>query len=87
MVSLKKRSETVPRATVSREALLEILSQLKIMIKGFDPMSEEFWIEKKDAFQGQGVDEEITRMENHLRNYNFERAADFIGRVEQGIQG
>ena len=83
----QKRSETVPLATVSREALLEILSRLKIMIKGFDPMSEEFWIEKKDAFQGQGVDEEITRMENHLRNYNFERAADFIGRVEQGIQG
>jgi len=71
---------------VDRKDLLIILSQLKCMIQEFDPMSEEFWIEKKSSFQGQGIDEEITRMENHLRNYNFERAADFIVRIEKSFQ-
>jgi len=68
---------------VDLEDLLLTLGQLKGMIQEFDPMSEEFWIEKKSNFQGQGIDEEMTRMENHLRNYNFERAADFIVRIEK----
>ncbi len=25
-------------------------------------------------------------MENHLRNYNFERVADFIGRIERALE-
>lgn len=77
---------TKPLTAVGREELLVTLEQLKIMVHEFDPMSEEFWREKKENFQGQGVDEEMTRIENHLRNYNFERAADFIGRIEQGFR-
>jgi two-component system, sensor histidine kinase and response regulator len=71
--------------SVDREELLVILMQLKTMIHEYDPMSEEFWIEKKENFQGQGLDEEMTRIENHLRNYNFDRAAAFISRIEQGL--
>jgi two-component system, sensor histidine kinase and response regulator len=82
----KARKGTTKELTaIDREELLKILRQLKTMVYEFDPMAEEFWIEKKVNFQGQGVDEEMTRMENHLRNYNFERAADFINRIEQGL--
>ncbi len=71
---------------VDLEDLLLSLWQLKAMVHEYDPMSEEFWIEQKMNFQGHGVDEEMTRMENHLRNYNFERAADFIIRIEKSLQ-
>jgi signal transduction histidine kinase/DNA-binding response OmpR family regulator/HPt (histidine-containing phosphotransfer) domain-containing protein len=71
---------------VDREGLLKILLQLKRMSEDFDPMAEEFWTDNKIVFQGQNVDEEITRMENHLRNYNFERVVDFIGRIERMLE-
>lgn len=74
-----------PLAAVARQELFATLEQLKKMVHESDPMAEEFWIEKKENFQGQGVAEEMMRMENHLCNYNFERAADFIGRIEQRL--
>ena len=71
---------------ICHDELLGILLQLKEMSEAFDPMVEEYWFENKNAFLGQDVDEEITRLENHLRNYNFERAVDFIGRIERRIE-
>ena len=82
----KKSATSSSEIEVNREGLLEILAQLKNMSEAFDPMAEEFWFENKNAFQGHDVDEEITRMENHLRNYNFERVADFIGRIERMLK-
>lgn len=77
---------TRPLTTVDRDELLAILAQLRIMVEEFDPMAEDFWKEKKVNFHGQGVEEEMTRMENHLCNYNFEKAGKFIVRIEQGIK-
>ncbi|AGF79976.1 signal transduction histidine kinase [Desulfocapsa sulfexigens DSM 10523] len=79
----KLRENLIP---VDLEDLLRTLGRLKDMIDECDPMSEELWLEKKEDFQGQGIDEEMTRMENHLRNYNFERAADFIVRIEKRLR-
>lgn len=62
------------------------LQELEAMIAEFDPMAEEYWLERKDLFLGQGIDEEMTRMENHLRNYNFERASEFVGRIRQHLE-
>ncbi len=80
-----KRNITKIVSSVDREEMHETLVQLRKMIEEFDPMSEEFWIAQRDNFEGYGVDEEMTRMENHLRNYNFERALEFADRLEQGI--
>lgn len=78
-------AERSPFENVDREELLQILNQLQTMSEAFDPMAEDYWAEKKAAFQGQGVGEEMARMENHLRNYNFERAVGFIHKIEKGL--
>ena len=36
-------------------------------------------------FHGQGVNEEMARMENHLRNYNFERVAEFLSKIQHQL--
>ncbi len=61
--------------------LIKILRHLYQFIGDFDPMAEEYWLGEKGKFKGLGVEEEITRMENHLRNYNFEKAGDFVVRI------
>ncbi len=71
---------------LNRDDLLAILQALRMMSEAFDPMAEDYWLEQKAAFGGEGVDEEITRMENHLRNYNFERAVGFIDRIERVVK-
>lgn len=81
----KERPGTRQLSRVDREAMLVTLVQLERMIEGFDPMAEEYWLEQKEIFYGQDVDEEMARMENHLRNYNFERAADFLSRIRQHV--
>ncbi len=82
-----KESVRVSRKVeIDHEQLFEILTRLKGMSESFDPMAEEYWLEHKYGFLGQDIDEEITRMENHLRNYNFERAVDFIGRIERVLK-
>ena len=82
----KQSIGTASLVDIDQEELLKILSRLKGMSEAFDPMAEEYWLENKVSFQGQDVDEEITRMENHLRNYNFERAVDFISRIERVLE-
>ncbi len=80
-------AKCAPLEEVALEELLQILQQLQVMSEAFDPMAEDFWAEKKAVFQGKGIDEEMVRMENHLRNYNFERVLDFIQKIEQGLEG
>ncbi|MEN8198596.1 MAG: response regulator [Thermodesulfobacteriota bacterium] len=79
--------QTAPAVAVNHQELLAILAQLKAMSLDGDPVAEEFWVEKKERFRGQDVDEQMMRMENHLRNYNFERAVDFITKIEKTLQG
>jgi HPt (histidine-containing phosphotransfer) domain-containing protein len=86
LVKSKESVRVSPLMKVDREQLFETLARLKGMSEAFDPMAEEFWIEHKYGFLDQNIDEEITRMENHLRNYNFERAVDFIGRIERALK-
>ncbi len=74
-----------PAEDVSLEELLAVLDELQQMTEEFDPMADEYWQEKKEMFAGQGVDEETARMENHLRNYNFERVAEFLRRIRRQI--
>ncbi len=81
-----KEDITRPLTAVDRDELLETLAQLRIMVEEFDPMAEDFWKEKKSNFRRQGVEEEMTRMENHLCNYNFEKAEKFIVLIEQGLR-
>jgi len=71
---------------VDSKELLTILNQLEELCEAFDPMAEEYWFDHKNGFLGRDIDEEITRMENHLRNYNFERAVDFIGRIGRAFE-
>jgi two-component system, sensor histidine kinase and response regulator len=81
----KERLGLRPLTTVDREAMLAILVKLEKMIEGFNPMAEEYWLEHKEMFYGQGVDEEMARMENHLRNYNFARGVDFLSRIKSQL--
>ncbi len=81
----KERPGVRPLTTVDREEMLATLVQLERMIRGIDPMAEEYWLERKEMFYGQGVDEEMARMENNLRNYNFERATDFLSRIQSQL--
>ncbi len=67
------------------EEMLDILGQLRVMTQEFDPLSEEFWVEKKTKFQGVGVDDEMNRMQRYLGNYNFEKAANYISLLEQAV--
>ncbi|MBU0944378.1 MAG: response regulator [Proteobacteria bacterium] len=81
----KERPVVRSLTTGDREAMLAILVQLEKMIGGFDPMAEEYWLEQKEMFYGQGVDEEMARLENHLRNYNFERGTDFLSKIKSRL--
>ncbi len=80
-----KKISIKPLSPSDCEEMLDILGQLRIMIHEYDPMSEEFWVEKKIKFQGIGVNCEMNRMEEYLRNYNFERAAEYISLLEQTV--
>jgi signal transduction histidine kinase/DNA-binding response OmpR family regulator/HPt (histidine-containing phosphotransfer) domain-containing protein len=82
--AVERKPVSLPVA--DRKELLATLAQLQKKTLECDPMAEEFWAEKKESFQGQGIDEEMVRMENHLRNYSFGRAADFISRIEEHLQ-
>ncbi len=81
----------VPKVTaaslpvVDSQKLLATLAQLQAMTLECDPMAEEFWADEKENFQGHDIGEEMVRMENHLHNYNFERAADFISSIKQRL--
>jgi signal transduction histidine kinase/DNA-binding response OmpR family regulator/HPt (histidine-containing phosphotransfer) domain-containing protein len=93
VIDLEKRcADSVPvdpvktLTTVDREELLLTLDQLKKLVAEFDPMAEDFWKEKQDNFHGQGIEEEMTRMENHLCNYNFDSAAGFLDRIEKELR-
>ncbi len=66
---------------VDSEDLLVVLSRLEALCQDFDPTAEDYWFDHKNDFLGRNIGEEITRMENHLRNYNFEKAIDFIQRI------
>lgn len=66
---------------------LEILGKLKMMVHECDPMSEEFWIEQKKIFRGQGIDEEMKQMEHNLGNYDFEQSLKWLERCERGLLG
>jgi HPt (histidine-containing phosphotransfer) domain-containing protein len=72
---------------VDSEDLLAVLSHLEGLCQAFDPTAEDYWFDHKNEFLGRNINEEITRMENHLRNYNFESAVDFIGRIGRTLHG
>ncbi|MEN8190158.1 MAG: response regulator [Thermodesulfobacteriota bacterium] len=61
--------------------LVRILRYLHQLTEDFDPTGEEFWLSKKGCFRGLGIEEEMVRLENHLRNYNFEKAGEFVVRI------
>ncbi len=76
-------AQIVSEATT--EELIEVLDELKKMVEEYDPVAEEYWLEKKALFSAEGIDEEMVRMENQLRNYNFERVSDFLRRIRRQI--